>query len=359
MEDRKLRRNEAKKTAFIVTGLLIATCSITSAMGMYSLATNLSRSIENELALYAKSNALQIQEIFNVTTTSIRNIQLYTNDLVSDHDFDVLTEHNTEISEIYGVEISEDFKEFENYVFHATRNTIKSSDDVMGMGMIFNQYALSENIREYSFYMTEDNYEETPKHFMDYEEFSKEEFYKEPKNSTTTYATSPYLDENGNTIISICERILKNDEFIGVMASDISLNRFNTLDLYTEYYTSMFSAIYDHNLDLAFYGENTDYIGNHISGYFVETTAYAEIEKLIKVKEPFSYEARDGDGVLITAYFYPISLGDYTWWGLTCVNSFEMYKSLISSLILLGATSFVAILCTSIILMKSLNKKID
>ncbi|MFI3173600.1 MAG: methyl-accepting chemotaxis protein [Bacillota bacterium] len=352
------KKSLVNRITAIVISLLIATCGLTIFMGSWSLTTHLTTAIFDEFTTQSESNAHQIQGIFNLALSPLEDIEMYSTDLMNAFSDDVASEEAVK-SEIYGAEIPKDVAVWEEYMLHSMKNTTSRSADIVGMGIILDPYAIHENLPEYSFYITESTVNQPVEHFMDYADFKGEEFYTGPKAAQALYATSPYPTDEGIYVFSLCLPMYKDNAFIGVMASDISIERMQYVDSRNEHYPSMFSAVLDHTLGIAYDGSGNSTLGTSFSSLFADTNDYNNVLENINKGVAFNSSMKDNAGNTLHFFFSPITLGGYTWWSVTALETADMYQDVISSTILLIVVSLIGGIITGTILSRLLIKNLS
>lgn len=253
------------------------------------------------------------------------------------------------------VTISQEVYEFEKFATQLMSSALQNnSNDILGIGLLYEPNGFWEGVTDYSVYITRETAKETPTHFLNYSDFGIADYYTKTKSQMDFYVTSPYYEGN-DLVVTVCEPITYNNNFIGMLGADISIAKFNKLDSTSEQFSSMSSMILDYNNNIAYSSIASNTIGTALS-QIMSANDYAQIQLLMNNKNVFDYEYTRTDGVEIISYFYPITLGNFTWWASTGIEKQDMNNQVYESIFFLIVASLVCVIISLLILTNILTK---
>ncbi|MFI3253373.1 MAG: methyl-accepting chemotaxis protein [Eubacteriales bacterium] len=335
-----IRSSLIRKIAIASVLNLFLACIVIIVMGATTLSSKMSTAIRQEMASSANTMALEIEQVFSSVEAIVSNI--YHASETAFHDPDVyVAQEGVESTVVSGVEISMPIHDFEQFTIKTMVNALQYSQDLAGMGILFEPNAFWNGVQNYSIYVTAGMAAEDVSHFLDYNDFSGLSYYSTSKTTGQSYVTSPYL-ENNVMVVTLCQPFYnKNNQFLGVIGADVSVDHFGAFLMQNSEYPSMESSILDYNYNLAYSTREGLNFGDALSTIVSNTSDLSEIKSLMGKGEAFDYTAKDAIGENVTRFFQPIHVGNYTWWAMTSINNSDMNASTVESVTQLIVASLV------------------
>lgn len=312
-----------------VLNLLMA-CFIISAMGAISLSANMNNAIRQEMSLSAHTVALEIEQVFSSVLAITENLYHASQYTFQNNELDAAQEGVYSLL-LPDLEISMAMHDFEEFAALTMANAMTYSQDLAGIGILFEPNAFWNGVTDYSMYITKDTDLSTPKVFMAYNDFKDLSYYSTAKNTKSTYVTAPYME--GNTmVVTISQPFLSSSgEFLGIVGADVSVDHFSTFLNTDSQYTTMESTILDYNLNVAYTTREQVSTGANISVIVDKSSDLTEINSLLSSEKAFEHTSKDNLGNSVTRFFDPISVGNYTWWVMTSIDNTDMNASTVQS----------------------------
>lgn len=349
----------ATRVAMIMAGVLVASFGIMAMIITILTKNALTEAIDENFADMADGNAARIQAILDESTLVAENLQSYI-----EREYDkggTMTDEEKGIgtSMLYGIQMSGLNVEVESYMINEMWSTISNSENIMSMGFQFEPYKYDPRIEAYSVYLTEEDAANlTCVPFADYDTYSKEIYYKIPKETKEPYFTEPYEFDGVKRVIAAYP-ILYQGEFQGSITLNIGLDRFQESVKINSRYPSMYSALFTADGVNVYDTESDEYIGMDLEEY-LETSQKSEDEVRagFEKNEAFRVQLND-EGSDRSFYFVPIQAGNEQWWSLTAVKDSDKNNAIVltvAAVIIIAVLSLLLVtLITVAVLRKSLS----
>ena len=207
----------------------------------------------------------------------------------------------------------------EDYMLTTIKSSVLYSEDIVGVGILFEQYAMSSAARSYGLYAGKDG---AVKDCGLYEDYSATDYFVKVMEQKAQVITLPY-ESNGMKIITMAMPVIVNDRVLCVVAVDVGLDRFSQMKTAGSSYPSMQTFILNESGTIISESTGSGLVGTNVSD-FVESGACKEgIEEGIASGSDFYTvdSARKGD----TYYFFePIQLNGSSWYSVTAVEAGDM-----------------------------------
>lgn len=357
----------AIKISIIIAPILLILFSVLILITTLFSKNAITTSTFHELYALSKSNGLQVQQIFTNASNTTNNIKSYLERsyiIASENPEEAKLPTDSVASElcksvIYDTVLSPLNYNIEHYLSETAKSTVIDNPDILGITILTEPYKFSNNIKDYSFYVSQSNVKEPIQPFGLYEDYSKENYYKLAVEKKDIAVTDPYFYDDIQ-IVSISAPIFHNNELQGVISSDISLDNFKKIDATSEQYPSLFSTIVNHTYDVIFDSENLENTGVNIQTFFSNQKDFDIVTSNANKNTGFDCVfTHSKTGKKIHLFFYPIQAGSETWWSITGVSAKDINKSVNQTIMwLIIACVIVLIVLANIIyflLRKSLS----
>lgn len=310
----------SKLTAILAVVLVVVfTALVVTSATLSSQAINLS--VFGELETKAKSNALQIQQIFDGAKSVTSDINTYLQRAYRTAEQDpanaafptdeTLAALNQSV--VYHRTLSLLNHTTEAYITESARSIALNNDGIEGVGVMFAPYAFQSDIESYAFYLQKGTADGDITPYGEYASYSADNYYKQAAESQKAIVTDPY-DYNGMQIITYSTPIIYNNTVKGVAVADIKMDNFSRIDATSENFPSMYAIIYDNNGLLAYDNRNTDNVGHAMSEFIPDTDEFATVQQQLANGEAFHAQTTQATGEKVFRFFHPITAGDETWW---------------------------------------------
>lgn len=357
------RMKLAPKMALVIGAILTAILTILIVITVAVSGKAIDQAVRGELDAVSKSNALQLQEIFNSADTATTNMQGYINkayDSISkDPSLMNMPVEEAAIamcqSEIYGRTLTAVNYDVEQFMLGTARNTTAGNEDIAGIGVLFEPHAFQSDLENYAFYIFETDVDEKVEPAGTYAAYSEEPYYREVIETKRTIVTEPYEDE-GVIMITYSTPIFFGDTVKGVVVADINVNNFKKVDTTSERYKTMYATIYDEHGMIIYDSEDSTSTGKNISDFTTRTNELQSIQTSMAGSEAFQIETTREDGRKVTRFFNPIQAGSETWWSLTAVDTTDINEAVFSTAFLLIMLSLMALAVIIVALVLVLKK---
>lgn len=354
LKDMKL----SQKISIIICAILVVIFTIFIAITVTFMSREIKKSTNDEITATARSNGMQIQQIFDESlrvNESIANYMQKAYDKASDRKLMELSGLNSEV--IPTLELTKAASQAEEFMIESAKGTAATDNGVYAVGVMFEPYGFSSSTKEYSFYMDARKGDGTA--FIsdalgDYATYSKEFYYKDAVESKQIVFSEPFIYD-GVWTISVSTPIIYNNEVKGVVVSDIEVPSFSKVNATSESYPSMYAAILSDMGTVAFDSRDGVEIGGNTKDFFQKTENYEKYLSESAKGEAFTLISLSTDGETLQRFYYPISAGNATWWSLTAVVEKEVVQASTTAAIILIIIAIVAVLVIVVIIVFTLR----
>lgn len=359
----------APKLAIVIGTCLTVIFAVLILLTAIMSGSAINAAVSGELRAISRSNALQIQQIFDVAGTTADDIEAYLNRSyqIAEEDPSQMLMPTTEEaanmnqSEIYKRTLTSLNYDVELYIRETARNTAATNEDIAGVGVMFEPYAFQEDMRDFAFYVETGKATEDVEPFGSYETYSTETYYREAASTGVAVVTDPY-EYNGNRMVSYAKPIIHKGKLQGVTMADINISNFDKVDATSEQYPSMYATIYDNNQQIIYDSEDPADIGHNLSEFMSNPTELAAVQASMKGSEEFHVSTTREDGRQVLRFFTPIQAGSETWWSLTAVAESDAHRPVtrtITLLVVLSAAALVMLILITVFVLRSMLKPLN
>ena len=306
--------------------------------------------ISGELDATSQGNGYQVQQFFDAAKRTASDIQTYLEQSYKKaYEAPSLTKIPETLesaklckSDIYNKVLSPLKHDVELFISEAARNTAVNNEDIVGVGVMFEQYKFQSDLEDYAFYVDQTNVDDDIEPLSTYAEYSALDYYQTAMTTLQPTVTAPYA-KDGILVVTYAVPIIYDDEFLGVVSADINVASFGKVNATSEQYPSMYAAVFTDKGEFVYSSKSDDYAVD-LSDLFASagSTDYA----LSKMAEgvQFDMSAASSDGQSNLWYFAPIDISGTTWWTMTVVSEADSNASVNTTVLMLVIMSAVALL---------------
>lgn len=362
---KKLSVEIAKITNIILAIIFICIISIAIVLSSNAITT----AINGEFTELSRSSDISIENILNSAKMATDNVVSYLQKAYqysSEGKLNMLGETSAdqkEYEKIYtsiiydGKEISEMSSDVEKFITEIIKQTTSTNPDIVGMGVLFEPYAMDVNLKDYSFYVLGEESDKKLQPYKLYDTYSKEEYYTKAATSLQPEFTAPY-DDMGIKMVTYCVPIIFQNNLKGIVTADINVTNFSKIYQENMTYPSRYITILNEDNIVIYDSESETNIGISLNE-FMAPNYMTQIEENMKGTQAFTMTVKRSDGVKEACYYSPIIIGNTKWWALTALKNLDKNKVVINTLYILLALTVISIIGISLILSYILKKKLQ
>lgn len=316
--------NLVSRISIILCTVLILIFTIFIAVSIIFSRNAIQQSTFGELQALSKANATEIQKILDTAKTASIDISTYVINAYDELKSQDITHTYNEQSIIFeSSKITHLEKETEEYISTMASNTVKNSEDIIGVGALFEPYEFSKGIKDYSFYAAYQNGNIDLSSFDTYESYSKESYYKEALQKKEIIFTKPY-EYDGVMMITISNPIIVDNEAKGVIVVDIAIENFKKIESKNSNYPTLNSGITMQDGTLIYNAADSNSVGQNISKLFLNQ---GEVDKALANMaqgNEFYMETKNNDNRSSYKFYYPIDAVSSTWYSINVVEKSDV-----------------------------------
>jgi len=344
---------------FFLAAIFLILIAVTAMVSGSAITTGVS----GELTAIAKSNSIEVQQIFDTAGTVANDMQAYLENACQEGGFSAARMKlpsdpavaSLFQSSIYGQALTPLNYEVETFLTATARNSVIMNEDIVGVGAMFELYKFQSDIRDYAFRVTKNNESGVIEPFGNYSTYSDEEYYKTAATTKKSTVTPPY-EYNGITMVSYASPILKGSEVQGVVLADINVSNFKKVESSNPKYPSMYATILDNKGTIIYNSEDISRVGKSIGEFMKKPKDIPAIESIMSNGQPFQMEMIRNDGEKTVQFYAPISASGETWWSITGVSVSDVNKAVTKTVVLLVIISMAALLLLLVLTIYFLKK---
>ncbi len=341
----------SQKLALVIGVILAVSLTVLVGSAAFMSKSAISAATYGELEALSDSNSIQIQAIFDEAEATAQDMQKYLETAYKTVEADPsqnLLPTDPAVaaicqSSIYGRGLTSINYDIEMYLRETSRNAAVNNQDIAGVGVMFEPYKFQDDMKDYAFYVGEDNTDGNVSPFGEYEMYSQENYYKLAAEKRSDVVTDPY-DYNGINMVSYASPVFHNDELQGIVVADIKASNFDRLDTTDEKYPSMYCTIYNANEKIIYDSEAAEDIGKSLSDFTPDEGELKAIQEKMDGTEEFQIQTTREDGRKVTRFFAPINAAGETWWSLTAVQTRDINDAMLKTLFWMIAISVVVLI---------------
>ena len=237
--------------------------------------------------------------------------------------------------------------------------TIQSNPNITGVGYFYEPGKVIEGVTDYGPYMTFKSVQTRDILNYAYDYYKDKAYYTDAKSSLKTTITSAYNPEEDptKTCVTICDPIVADNDFKGVVTIELDLASFNILKHEDSRFPSLFTSVMDNEGNFL-YASNEALKGKNLADASNKED-FSRITEKMKEGKAFHTVAVNSSGAKRRLYFAPTQFGNTTWWSLMSIADDE-YQSvtrrlILTSLIIGLLGTFLLIACTYFFIKKTLD----
>lgn len=352
----------AAKTSIIIALILLLMFSAMIATSSIQAGKALTKSVNGEFSGIAELNGFMIQSIIDTAASSAKDMQNY---LLNAYELNAkLSEQQRTLkrrSQVYPTFIEELSYDVESYILNTGWSLLTNSEDVIGVGALFEPDQFDAAIKEYSIYISNENAKKRKSESMgSYSQYSAEEYYAKAKESKQPSITKPYVYD-GVLMATIAYPIIYNSTVKGVFVVDIDVSRFSQVKTTDEKYSTMYVDIYTSDFTVAYNSEIADLIGQNLS-QLTDEDEFSKVTAMAQGGTAFKIDSVKASGAKVSRFFYPIQCGNEIWWASSSLEKSDLSKdvnTLVLTMIALSAAAFLIILIVTMLTLRRLIRPID
>lgn len=317
-----------------------------------------------ELQSMAKSNATEVQKVFESAENGTKDITKYLTTAYSNQSNQTNMEYTNQSELFSDLMLSDTVSEVEKYIVTTASNTATNTNDISSVGVYFEPYAFTDNKEGVGFYARSTNGEDAKISVEDnYSSYSQDNYYQVAKDKTQMVFTEPYVfNETGETLVTACVPIIINNNFKGVVSVDINVKNFDRIKVLNDRYPTLYSTIVMPNGTIVYHSLDENQIGKNMSETFEKAQNAQNALSQMQLGKDFYIESKDFRGKEVYRFYYPIKISNETWYAATLVEKSDVYEAttkLSFILLILSAVSLTIIISMVVIILKSLLKPLD
>lgn len=341
----------SQKLALVIGVILAVSLTVLVGLSAYMSGNAISAATYGELESISDSNSIQIQSIFDEAEATAQDMQKYLETCYKTVEADPsqnLMPTDPAVaaicqSSIYGRVLTSINYDIEMYLRETSRNAAVNNQDIAGVGVMFEPYKFQADMKDYAFYVAEDNADGKVEPFGEYEMYSQENYYKLAAESGEDAVTEPY-DYNGITMVSYASPVFHNSELQGMVVADIKASNFDRLDTTDENYPSMYCTIYNANEKIIYDSEAAEDIGKSLSDFTPDEKELKAIQERMDGNTAFQIQTTREDGRKVARFFAPINVAGEIWWSLTAVETGDINDAMLTTLFWMIALSVIVLI---------------
>lgn len=321
------------KVTFSVAIILMIALTLLVSVSTFMSSKQLSEAIELQMMQIAKNNAEIAQGVLSTSAKATKLLGNYIGDTLSDNS----TIEKKSSSKVFNTSISQNAANIESYAIDSIHSNMKSSPEIVGMGLFFEPNAFDNAIQDYTLYLSvKDVQDNTTQTYGNYENYANESYYSVARDTQTLYMTEVYEDQ-GINMITACYPIIKDGKSIGVVTADININLFEAINKSaTGTYNSIQFAIYSDSGIKIYDMAGIETIGSELE---------ASTKEKFQSSEPFMIDTGKVD-----EFYSPIIAGNQIWWSKVSISEKEMTEAIRSTVFtqIILALFFMCAICIAL-----------
>ena len=302
-----MKKKLSTKISIIVAALALVSIAVIIAIAALMSSKYVSEGSDGEFDAYSQQNANQIQSMLLEAANAARGLRSSVTNAYKDTN---TASEKIFKSAVYEEKLTAKCDAIESTTINTGWNSVSSSESLIGLGVFFEPYAFDENIEKYAIYVDEPNAQsKTVSMYTD--DYISAPYYKDAVESNQTVITDPYLFGD-IYMVSVAYPISVNDEVVGAVIADISMDSFSAIRSTDADYKSMYASVIKDNGIVMYNSTNDAAIGKSFETLYTDTSEYTAINQKFDEGKAFKIEATNLDGQKEVNYFEPVNLGTTT-----------------------------------------------
>lgn len=300
-----------------------------------------------ELKTRASENGKVIQQMLDGATQVSDNISYYLENSSANRKAlqDLRVKSGPAAEPLYKSQIFKDVTldgygmKMEDYMLSTIKSSVRNSQDIVGVGILFGQYDMSSAVRSYGFYVGKDG---TVKNCGQYEDYSSKDYYQKAVEKKAQFITMPY-ESNGTMIITMAVPVIVKDRAMCVVAVDVGLDGFSQMKTADASYPSMNTFILNESGTIVIDSTGSGLVGTNVSDFVTNEKCKEEIKTGIASGSGF-YTLDSGKKGDTYYFFESIQLNGSSWYSVTTVGAADMNREADQMSTLLAVVSVAAMI---------------
>ena len=233
--------------------------------------------------------------------------------------------------------------------------TIKTNPNITGVGYFYEPGDVIEGITDYAPYMSFKSVQTRDVLNYSYDYYKDQSYYTDAKSSLMTTITSAYnLEEDpSKTVVRICDPIVVDNDFKGVVSMELDLAAFNVLKHEDSRFPSLFTSVLDNEGNFL-YASNEALKGKNLADASAKEDL-SRIKEKMKEGKSFHTVAKNSSGGKRRLYFAPTQFGNTTWWSLMSIADADyqrVTKKLILTSVIIGLSGVLLLIASTYFFVK-------
>lgn len=233
--------------------------------------------------------------------------------------------------------------------------TIQSNPNITGVGYFYEPGKVIEGVTDYAPYMSFKSVQTRDILNYAYDYYKDQSYYTDAKNSLKTTITSAYNPEEDptKTCVTICDPIVADNDFKGVVTIELDLASFNVLKHEDARFPSLFTSVMDNEGNFL-YASNEALKGKNLADASNKED-FGRITEKMKEGKAFHTVAVNSSGAKRRLYFAPTQFGNTTWWSLMSIADAEyqrVTKKLILTSVIIGLSGVLLLIASTYFFVK-------
>lgn len=321
----------------------------------------ISQATNSDLQSIAKANGCQVQEYMNICKSTAASLtSQIEKKFQEEKEAGTADLSEQSFSQIYpDLNLNKAEASLEEQMIAIAGNTVYNSQAVVGIGIMFEPYAYTQDRESYALYFNlDDSGQIQVADVGEYSYYGSEGYYQIAEGKTDTSYTEPYTYAD-EWMVTGATPILADGKQVGVINVDVSMGVFNDLDLTNEKYPSMNTRIITGQGNIIFDSDNNDNVSKSIKeAVFKKEKEAQEVLGKIGTGDAFSQRYVSTEGHIVTGFYYPLSAGGENWQTVTTVSNFEIQKSMFVTLGIMTGLSVISLIIIIVVISGILRKNL-
>lgn len=338
------------KLSIVIGVILVAIFAIFISVAVVSSQSAIEKSSFGELEAMTRETGAEIQKIISAAQNTTEGMASYMEAVLENQQennglaYGEQKDAGNSSAIFPDIILSEDRKDAEQFLLETAKNTVKTTTDIEGVGVLFEPNAFAPELESYSFYATMDSGQVAVNSLGEYSNYSKENFYVDIMEKKQLTITEPYYDNLTNVnMVSVISPIMHNNQLVGMVSADISVDTFSKVAIKSEVYPSIYNVIINENDSLIYHSTNPEKVGQKdASTFYKDADANAVAEKTGGSTE-FNYKCKNADGVMVYKFYAPILSGSSTWWANCTIEGSDLLETSVNTMLLLLVIAVAAL----------------
>ena len=351
-----MKKRLSTSIALIEASFVLLILAALIAVAVILSSNSISSGTNGTLNAIAGQNSLQIQSMLDEATSAADDLRSF---IVSNYYAPSSGQRKTRTSILYsGQGLSESCKAIEKMAIDSGWKKVAANESLVGLGIFFEPKAFDDQIEQYAVYI-DDTMAANQTVSIYSEDYTAQAYYKDAVENNKIVITEPF-NWGGIFMVSLAVPIEdENGNVIGAVIADISMDSFGAIKVDNANYPTMYAAIVSQSGTVMYDSKNPEMIGSSFESLLANPDEYAAITQSFANGTAFQIETVNSEGISEIRYFYPMEVGDQTWWSQTVIESSDFNAAQVQIITWLIAFAVAAvvliILFTSFILRKKIN----